>query len=89
MRRVEHASGTRHMTGIGGTWMTHLLPVTLAPYVGLPIDQILVSPEIEGARVSAREDAGSDHLPVRLDFSVPSPIRADEEEPETRSVMLQ
>ncbi len=89
VRRVERASGTRHMTGIGGTWMTHLLPVKLAPYIGLPIDQILVSPEIGGAKVSAREDAGSDHLPVRLDFSVPPPVRPDEEEPETQSVMLQ
>ncbi len=52
VRRVEYASGARHLTGIGGTWMTHLLPVTLAPYIGLPIDQILVSPEIGGAKVS-------------------------------------
>ncbi|NVM41793.1 endonuclease/exonuclease/phosphatase family protein [Ochrobactrum intermedium] len=89
VRRVEYASGARHLTGIGGTWMTHLLPVTLAPYIGLPIDQILVSPEIGGAKVSAREDAGSDHLPVRLEFSVPPPVRPPEEEPETQSVMLQ
>ncbi|MBC2884768.1 endonuclease/exonuclease/phosphatase family protein [Ochrobactrum sp. CM-21-5] len=88
VRRVEAASDTRHLTGIGGTWLVHYLPVTLAPYLGLPIDQILVSPEIETPKVSVREDAGSDHLPVRLDFSVPPPVGRDEDEPETQSVML-
>lgn len=83
VHRMEQASGTRALSGIGGTWMADILPVTLAPYLGLPIDQILVSHEIEAPQVSAREDAGSDHLPVRLDFSVPPPERQDEEEPDT------
>jgi endonuclease/exonuclease/phosphatase (EEP) superfamily protein YafD len=77
------------MTGIGGTWFPSFLPVSLAPYLGLPIDQIFTSADIVSPKVSAREDAGSDHLPVRLDFSVPAPVRPDEDEPETQSVMLQ
>ncbi|TMV01538.1 endonuclease/exonuclease/phosphatase family protein [Brucella haematophila] len=89
VRRVEAASKTTHMTGIGGTWFPSFLPVSLAPYLGLPIDQIFTSADVVSPKVSAREDAGSDHLPVRLDFSVPAPVRPDEDEPETQSVMLQ
>lgn len=87
--RVEKASNTKAITGIGGTWMPQDLPVKLAPFIGLPIDQILVSHEIELPVVVSREDAGSDHLPVRLEFSVPLPQRQDEDGSETQSVMLQ
>ncbi|MFD1197614.1 endonuclease/exonuclease/phosphatase family protein [Brucella gallinifaecis] len=89
VHRIEMASQTMAMTGIGGTWMLQSLPVTLAPYAGLPIDQILVSHDIEAPVAAVREDVGSDHLPVRLEFSVPLPIRPDTDEPETQSVMLQ
>ncbi|MBD7990299.1 endonuclease/exonuclease/phosphatase family protein [Ochrobactrum sp. Sa2BUA5] len=87
--RIEKASSTKAITGIGGTWMPQSLPVKLASFIGLPIDQILVSPDIEAPVAASREEAGSDHLPVRLEFSVPLPQRQDEDEPETQSVMLQ
>ncbi|MFC7065227.1 hypothetical protein [Brucella rhizosphaerae] len=77
------------MTGIGGTWMPQSLPAKLAPFIGLPIDQILVSHEIGAPVAVSREEVGSDHLPVRLEFSVPLPVRQDDDEPETQSVMLQ
>ncbi len=89
VRRVEAASGARHMTGIGGTWLIRYLPASLAPYLGLPIDQVFVSKEIEAPKASARPDAGSDHLPVRLDFSVPMPVHPDEDEAPTQQVMAQ
>lgn len=89
VHRIEKASGTKAVTGIGGTWMPQSLPVKLAPYIGLPIDQVLASHEIEAPVVKTGEEAGSDHLPVRLEFSVPMPVRQDTEEPETQSVMLQ
>lgn len=89
VRRVEAASHMHPLRGIGGTWLAHFLPVSWAPIIGLPIDQIFVSGEIRAPKVSVREDAGSDHLPVRLDFSVPPPVRPQEDEPETQSVMLQ
>ena len=87
--RIEKASRTKAIIGIGGTWMPQNLPVKLAPFIGLPIDQLLISPEIEAPVAASREEAGSDHLPVRLEFSVPLPQRQDEDEPETQSVMLQ
>jgi endonuclease/exonuclease/phosphatase (EEP) superfamily protein YafD len=88
VHRIEKASTTKAMTGIGGTWMLQNLPIKLAPYVGLPIDQVLVSHEIEAPAATTREDVGSDHLPIRLEFSVPMPVRPDTDEPETQSVML-
>lgn len=89
VHRIEKASGTKTMTGIGGTWMPQSLPVKLAPFIGLPIDQILVSHEIGDPVAVSREEVGSDHLTVRLEFSVPLPVRQDDDEPETQSVMLQ
>jgi len=85
--RLEKASGTKAITGIGGTWMPSKLPVKLAPFIGLPIDQVLVSPEIETPVAASSEEVGSDHLPIRLEFSVPLPVRQDETE--VQSVMLQ
>ncbi|MDR6431452.1 endonuclease/exonuclease/phosphatase family protein [Brucella pseudogrignonensis] len=89
VHRTEKASSTKAMTSIGGSWMPQSLPVTLAPFVGLPIDQILVSADIVAPVAATRDEAGSDHLPVRLEFSVPMPVRPNTEEPETQSVMLQ
>ncbi|MGC0052549.1 endonuclease/exonuclease/phosphatase family protein [Brucella pituitosa] len=89
VHRIEKASGTKAVTGIGGTWMPQSLSVKLAPFIGLPIDQILVSHEIEKPVAASREEAGSDHLPVRLEFSVPMSVHPDADEPETQSVMLQ
>ncbi|MEN5276147.1 endonuclease/exonuclease/phosphatase family protein [Brucella sp. TWI432] len=89
VHRIEKASATRALTGIGGTWMPQSLSVVLAPYIGLPIDQVLVSDEIQEPVAISRDNVGSDHLPVRLDFSVPLPVRPDTDEPETQSVMLQ
>jgi len=86
VHRIEKASGTKAITGIGGTWLPNSLPAKLAPYIGLPIDQVLVSHGIEMPVAVSRAEAGSDHLPIRLEFSVPMPVR--EEEPETQSVML-
>lgn len=89
VHRIENASGTKAMTGIGGSWIPQSLPVKLAAYIGLPIDQILVNPKIEAPVAATLEEVGSDHLPVRLEFSVPMPVRPDIDEPETQSVMLQ
>lgn len=89
VHRIEKASKTRAMTGIGGTWMPQSLSMELAPYIGLPIDQVLVSRDIEAPVAISRDNAGSDHLPIRLEFSVPMPIRPDNDAQETQSVMLQ
>ncbi|WP_343313926.1 endonuclease/exonuclease/phosphatase family protein [Brucella sp. BE17] len=88
VKRIAKASGTEAVPDIGGTWLPHGLPTSLTAWIGLPIDQLLVSPEVEMPVAASRPYVGSDHLPVRLDFSVPAPVRPDHEEPETQSVML-
>lgn len=88
VNRIAKASGTATVPNIGGTWLPIGLPANFTAWIGLPIDQLLVSPEIGTPFGSSRPDVGSDHLPLRLDFSAPPPIRPDEDEPETQSVML-
>lgn len=88
VNRIAKASGTATVPNIGGTWLPIGLPANFTAWIGLPIDHVLVSPEIETPVGSSRPDVGSDHLPLRLDFSVPPPVRPDEDEPETQSVML-
>lgn len=69
VRQVETAAGARAVDGAGATWFIGTLPAAWRPYLGLPIDQILVSRDIVAPRLSTLEHVGSDHLPVRLDFS--------------------
>ncbi|KXF78256.1 endonuclease [Paramesorhizobium deserti] len=78
MRRIEAASGTHHVSGIGPSWLHWALPADVIRYAGLPIDQVLASDGIDIARIATLGPVGSDHLPVRLDFSVPPPPRAPE-----------
>ena len=88
VRHIEQMSNTNHMAGIGPTWLTTDLPAAWRPFIGLPIDQLLVSPAIEAPKVRTLPDAGSDHLPVRLEFSVPPPQSKPEQAP-VQAVMLQ
>ncbi|WP_420959591.1 endonuclease/exonuclease/phosphatase family protein [Brucella sp. IR073] len=86
VRRIEAASGTHHISGIGPSYAPPQL-ARLTRYIGLPIDQILVSPGVGVARIASLSPVASDHLPVRLDFSVPQPPRAPQE-PATQTVMM-
>jgi len=85
VRQIEAASGTHHVSGIGPSWLHRTLPAKLARYIGLPIDQVLASGGIDIARIGTLGPTSSDHLAVRLDFSVPQPRR--EPEGGTRMVM--
>jgi endonuclease/exonuclease/phosphatase (EEP) superfamily protein YafD len=78
VRRVEAITGTRHIAGIGPTFAPRQFPAGLIRHFGLPIDQVLTSPGIANARIAALYPVGSDHLPVRLDFSLAAPARDDE-----------
>ena len=67
--RIERLTGTRHISGIGPTWLSYSFPARLRPYLGLPIDQILLSEDIEPISVKRLSFFGSDHLPVLTEFS--------------------
>lgn len=85
-RLIERASGTQHQSGIGPTWLIKPLPVTLAPAIGLPIDQIFISDDIQTEKIGTGADIGSDHLPVQFEFKVPSPP-GEPEQPQTDAVV--
>ena len=67
--RIERLTGTRHISGIGPTWLSYSFPALLRPYLGLPIDQILLSEDIEPISVKRLSFFGSDHLPVLAEFN--------------------
>lgn len=76
VRKIEMVTDTKHLTGIGPTWLTPRLPDTLKKWIGLPIDQVLINETVTARSIKADVPASSDHLPVLLEFSVPAPISA-------------
>lgn len=52
--------------GLSATWLSRL------PFVGLPIDHVLVSPKIGVLANKVGDDVGSDHLPVIVDLAIPA-----------------
>ena len=67
--RMERLTATRHISGIGPTWLSYSFPALLRPYLGLPIDQILLSKDIKPISVKRLAFFGSDHLPVLAELS--------------------
>ena len=72
--RIEKLTGTRHVSGIGSTWLSYSFPAPLQPYFGLPLDQILLSENIKPISVKRLAFFGSDHLPVLAEFSFNSDL---------------
>ena len=71
-RELESATGLRNARygfGFGATWPAHY------SVLGLPLDHVLVSPEIEVVSFRVGSDIGSDHLPIIVELYVPP--RAD------------
>ena len=70
VRRIETASGSVHVTGIGPSWLDRRLPDALRPYAGLPIDQVFAKGDVVILSAKTLEAVGSDHLPVVVEFSL-------------------
>ena len=70
VRRIETASGSVHVAGIGPSWLDRRLPDALRPYAGLPIDQVFAKGDIVILSAKTLEAVGSDHLPVLVEFSL-------------------
>lgn len=75
--RVEQGGLFARARGIGPTWLLKNLPAGLIPWIGLPLDHILWRGRIEAVSVDRLEPVGSDHLPLRMRFSVPPPAEPD------------
>ncbi|WP_058636471.1 endonuclease/exonuclease/phosphatase family protein [Aureimonas ureilytica] len=70
VRAVANAAGLRIVDGIGPTWLTIQFHAFWPRWLGLPIDQLMVSPDIMVEAVETLARTSSDHLPVLLRFSV-------------------
>ena len=70
VRQLASESGFRVVEGVGPTWLFIRLPDWLRRRAGLPIDHILAKDGIVPHLIERRDDAGSDHLPVLMEFSV-------------------
>lgn len=69
VRRMAAAGGFSPVAGIGPTWMPLRLPEWLR-FAGLPIDNVLTKGDVQVHGVQRLDPAGSDHLPVLLEFSI-------------------
>ena len=71
-RDLESATGLRNARygfGLGATWPAHY------SVFGLPLDHVLVSPEIEVVSFRVGPDIGSDHLPIIVELYPPKHIK--------------
>lgn len=73
VRTYAASAGLEIAPGIGPTWLDRRLPHGLIAWIGLPIDNILHSPGIDGLAVERLAPTASDHLPVLVTFSVAAP----------------
>ncbi|MCQ8781112.1 endonuclease/exonuclease/phosphatase family protein [Mangrovibrevibacter kandeliae] len=71
VRRIAAAARAKIVGGIGPSWIAAPLPPAIGRYAGLPIDNLLVSSEVEVAAVTRMTATSSDHLPVMLGFTLP------------------
>jgi endonuclease/exonuclease/phosphatase (EEP) superfamily protein YafD len=68
--RVAMAGGLTRVSSIGPTWLHRSLPKALRPWIGLPIDHVFAKGNVVVHSAKAEQDAGSDHLPVLVEFSL-------------------
>lgn len=68
--RVAAAGRLTPMQPVGPTWLVRWLPSALRPWMGLPIDQVYAKGDVVLHSGRALNDAGSDHLPVLVEFSL-------------------
>ena len=80
VRRVASLGGLTVMPSAGPTWIHRKLPDFLRRYAGLPIDQVFSKGDVTIHSARRLEDAGSDHLPVLVEFS----LRPDDKDPEDK-----
>ncbi|MDG4888358.1 MULTISPECIES: endonuclease/exonuclease/phosphatase family protein [unclassified Mesorhizobium] len=80
VRRVASLGGLSVMPSAGPTWIHRKLPDFIRRFAGLPIDQVFSKGAVTIHSATRLEDAGSDHLPVLIEFSLQSDGRQPEDE---------
>lgn len=70
VRRAAEAGALKLTRLVGPTWLDRRMPQWLRPYVGLPIDHVMVKGGVLAGASKRLPAAGSDHLPVLVEFSI-------------------
>ncbi len=68
--RIADATGTCVLPQVWGTWMLQGYSKSLAPWVGLPIDNILSSNGVTLQSAITQRAIGSDHRPILIEFTL-------------------
>ena len=68
--RVAETGQLTLVPWVGPTWSYRSLPNWLRPWIGLPIDHVFFKGNVVIHSARVQEEAGSDHLPVLIEFSV-------------------
>ncbi len=68
--RVAETGQLTLVPWVGPTWLYRSLPNWLRPWIGLPIDHVFFKGNVVIHSAKVQEEAGSDHLPVLVEFSV-------------------
>jgi endonuclease/exonuclease/phosphatase (EEP) superfamily protein YafD len=71
VHRVARSGGLTAIASIGPTWLHRALPKGLRRWIGLPIDHAFFKGDVVVHSATVLEDAGSDHLPILVEFSIP------------------
>jgi endonuclease/exonuclease/phosphatase (EEP) superfamily protein YafD len=68
---IAQETGTKVLPQAWGTWIFTSLPRGLAPWLGLPLDNILASDTITLQSATTQRAIGSDHRPILVEFTLP------------------
>lgn len=77
VRAFVREGGFAEPVSLGPTWIYKSLPKSLRRLAGIELDHVMAKPGLRIHSARVLEDAGSDHLPLLVEFSIPS--RKDEE----------
>ena len=86
--RVAAAGAMTPVPSIGPTWLHRKLPNALRAWIGLPIDHVMVRGDVIVHSARTQAYAGSDHLPVLVEFSLQPKPRVPDEAAPTATVSL-
>ncbi len=88
-RRIAAYAGMQPILAVGPTWQPGELPLWLRPVIGLPIDHVLTGPDVRVLAATTGDHAGSDHLPILVEFALPQPAQEIEDESATAMAVLE
>jgi endonuclease/exonuclease/phosphatase (EEP) superfamily protein YafD len=69
---IADATATTQLHYAGGSWLPLELPTSWTKYIGLPIDNVFYNGHINLRSAARQSGIGSDHLPILVEFSIPT-----------------